>query len=218
MLFYAAIAGNVTDQFDIQGSELEGQMRSEFLTALQPAFGALAEQELRPAQLPAKAIELKKAMNDALQSTWIETRGISVAKIALNPITLNPEDMKKINEMEDSVSYGANAFMASGRMTTATANAMESAASNPNGAVNAFMGMGMVGGAGAGGFGAAQNFYNMGVQQQAEKAAAVVDIIQIPAFLCRQTDLLVAAARTGKMINVKVLGVTGVDLNTVFLN
>ena len=57
-------------------------------------------------------------------------------------------------------------------MTTATANAMESAASNPNGAVNAFMGMGMVGGAGAGGFGAAQNFYNMGVQQQAEKEAA----------------------------------------------
>lgn len=38
---------------------------------------------------------------------------------------------------------------------------------------------------------------------QAEKAADVCDIIQIPAFLCRQTDLLVAAARTGKIINVK---------------
>lgn len=38
---------------------------------------------------------------------------------------------------------------------------------------------------------------------QAEKASRVADIIQIPAFLCRQTDLLVAAAKTGKTINVK---------------
>ena len=38
---------------------------------------------------------------------------------------------------------------------------------------------------------------------QAEKAAEVADIIQIPAFLCRQTDLLVAAAKTGKTVNIK---------------
>ena len=38
---------------------------------------------------------------------------------------------------------------------------------------------------------------------QAEKAAEVADIIQIPAFLCRQTDLLAAAARTGRTVNVK---------------
>ena len=38
---------------------------------------------------------------------------------------------------------------------------------------------------------------------QAEKVAEVADIIQIPAFLCRQTDLLVAAAKTGKLVNVK---------------
>ena len=38
---------------------------------------------------------------------------------------------------------------------------------------------------------------------QAERVAEVADIIQIPAFLCRQTDLLTAAAKTGKIINVK---------------
>ena len=38
---------------------------------------------------------------------------------------------------------------------------------------------------------------------QAQAAAQVVDILQIPAFLCRQTDLLVAAARTGRIVNVK---------------
>ena len=95
LVFYTRVAGNVSNVFtrDI----IDSQLKSEFIDALQPAFDALAEQELRPAQLPAKATELKKAMNDALQSTWIETRGISVEKIALNPITLNPEDMERIS-------------------------------------------------------------------------------------------------------------------------
>jgi 2-dehydro-3-deoxyphosphooctonate aldolase (KDO 8-P synthase) len=39
--------------------------------------------------------------------------------------------------------------------------------------------------------------------QQVKEAAAVLDIIQIPALLCRQTDILVAAAKTGKVINIK---------------
>lgn len=39
--------------------------------------------------------------------------------------------------------------------------------------------------------------------EEAAKAAAFVDVLQIPAFLCRQTDLLVAAAQTGKVVNVK---------------
>lgn len=39
--------------------------------------------------------------------------------------------------------------------------------------------------------------------EEAEQAAAYVDVLQIPAFLCRQTDLLVAAARTGKVVNIK---------------
>ncbi len=38
---------------------------------------------------------------------------------------------------------------------------------------------------------------------QAEEVGKVVDVIQIPAFLCRQTDLLVAAAKTGKIVNIK---------------
>ncbi|MBN1869442.1 MAG: 3-deoxy-8-phosphooctulonate synthase [Candidatus Omnitrophica bacterium] len=38
---------------------------------------------------------------------------------------------------------------------------------------------------------------------EAEEAAEVLDILQIPAFLCRQTDLLVAAGRTGKVVNIK---------------
>lgn len=48
---------------------------------------------------------------------------------------------------------------------------------------------------------------------QAEQAGAVVDVLQIPAFLCRQTDLLVAAAKTGKVVNIKKAQfLSGVDM------
>ena len=91
-------------------------------------------------------------------------------KIALNPITLNPEDMKKIQEIEDSASYGSNAAMALGRMTTAQANAMETAAGNTAGAMTGFLGMGMAGNA-MGGFNPAQQIAMM-QQQQAQQQAA----------------------------------------------
>ena len=169
LLFYARVCGNVEQAYT--RDMIDEQMKTEFISALQPAFGALAELELRPAQIPAKAYELKKAMNEALQAEWVD-RGIAVTKIALNPITLNPEDMKKIQEMEDSMTYGQNAFMMGGRMATATANAMETAAGNSAGAMTGFMGMGMAGNAMGGGFNQAQQFYNMGMQQQAASAPA----------------------------------------------
>ena len=170
LVFYTKVCGNVEQEYT--RDQIDEQMRTEFISALQPAFGALAEQELRPAQLPAKVNELKRAMNEALQYEWVESRGITVEKIALNPITLTDEDMKKIQEMEDSASYGSNPFMMAGRMTTATANAMETAAGNSAGAMTGFMGMGMAGGAMGGGFNAAQQFYNMGAQQQQQQMAA----------------------------------------------
>ena len=164
LLFYTRLCGNV--QGDFTRDQIDDQLKTEFIDALQPAFGALSELELRPAQIPNKANELKKAMNDALKSEWAESRGISIEKIALNPITLTEDDMKKINEMEDAATMGSNPFMMAGRMTNATANAMETAAANEGGAMNGFIGMNMAGGAMGGGFNAAQQFYNMGAQQQ----------------------------------------------------
>ena len=163
LLFYTKVCGNVKDRFT--RDMIDEQLKAEFISALQPAFGALAEQELRPAQLPAKANELKKAMNDALAADW-QTRGITVASIALNPITLNPEDMKKIQELEDAASVGSNPFMMAGLQATATAEAMKAAASNSAGAMTGFMGMNMAAGAMGGGFNNAQSFYQMGMQQQ----------------------------------------------------
>ena len=169
LLFYTRVCGNV--EYEYTRDQIDSQLKTEFISALQPAFGALAEQELRPAQLPAKANELKVAMNDALKLDW-QARGITVASIALNPIRLNDEDLKKITEMEDAASYGSNPFMIAGLQATATANAMEAAASNSAGAMTGFMGMNMAGSAMGGGFNNAQSFYQMGMQQHAQQQAA----------------------------------------------
>ena len=163
LLFYSKVCGNV--EYEYTREQIDSQLKTEFVSALQPAFGALAELELRPAQLPAKVNELKTAMNEALRAEWVDSRGITVEKIALNPITLSDEDMKKIQQMEDAATLGSNPFMMAGRMTDATAGAMEGAAANEGGAMNGFIGMGMAGGAMGGGFNAAQQFYNMGAQQ-----------------------------------------------------
>lgn len=164
LVFYTRLCGNVESEFT--RDQIDPQLKAEFIDALQPAFGELAEQELRPAQIPAKANALKNAMNQALKQEWIESRGISVEKIALNPITLTAEDMKKINELEDAANIGSNPFMMAGRMTNATADAMQNASGNQAGAMTGFMGMGMAGMGGQAGFAAAQNLYNMGMQNQ----------------------------------------------------
>ena len=177
LLFYTKIAGNVDDEY--RREEIDMQLKTEFISALQPAFAKLTELELRPAQIPAHTAELKDAMNAALKSEWTDRRGISVESIALNPITLTDEDMKKITQMEDAATMGSNPFMMAGRMTDAQASAMEAAANNPNGAMNGFMGFNMAMGAN-GGFNAAQ-MYQAGVAQQQQFAQQQAAPAQAPA-------------------------------------
>lgn len=162
--FYVRLCGNVSDEF--RREQIDEQLKGEFVDALQPAVAVLAEKQVRPAQIPAHAKELKSAMNEELKEEWLENRGISIVKITLNPITLSEEDMKKLKQLDDSISYGSSAVAMAGRMTDSTANTMETAAGNTAGAMTGFMGMGMVGMGSQGGFGAAQAMYNQGVQQQ----------------------------------------------------
>ena len=169
ILFYAKISSNVENEFTRE--QIDDTLKTEFVSQLQTAFGILSEQELRPAQIPGKVNELRAAMNQALRYEWVESRGITVGKIAMNPINLTPEDMKAIAQMEDSASYGSNAAMALGRMTTAQANAMETAAGNSAGAMTGFMGMGMAGNA-MGGFNPAQQIAMMQQQQLSASAPA----------------------------------------------
>ncbi len=162
LLFYTGLSGNISYEFTRE--ELDPQLKTEFIDALQPAFAELSALELRPAQIPAHTAELKQAVNNALRKTWTEARGISVCSIALNPIKLNDDDRAKIQKMEDAATMGSNPFMMAGREAEARAAAMEAAAANPNGAMMGFMGMNAAMGTNTGFDPMA--LYNAGVAQQ----------------------------------------------------
>lgn len=164
ILFYTNVCGNVEHTFTRE--EIEKQLKTEFLSALQPALGKLSDMEMRPNQIIAHNTELEDAMNDALSKKWGEKRGLKIVSIALGSVTLPDEDAEMIKTMQRNAAL-ANPNMAGATMVAAQADAMKAAASNTAGAMTGFMGMGMA--AQMGGVNA-QNLFAMG-QQQANQAA-----------------------------------------------
>ena len=164
LLFYTKVCGNVSQSFT--RDELDGQLKSEFISALQPAFARLSDLELRPNQIVAHNTDLEKAMNEALSEKWGALRGLQVVSIALGSVTLPPEDADMIKELQRTAVL-QNPTMAGATLVGAQADAMKAAAANQGGAMTGFMGMGM---AMNGGGMNAQNFYAMGQQQAAQPA------------------------------------------------
>ncbi len=162
LLFYANVCGNV--EKDYERSELDGQLKTEFISALQPAFGRLSDLELRPNQIVSHNTELEEAMNTALSTKWGELRGLKVVSIALGSVTLPQEDAEMIKQLQRTAVL-QNPNMAGATLVGAQADAMKAAASNSAGAMTGFMGMGMA--MNAGGGVNAQNLFAMGQQQQA---------------------------------------------------
>lgn len=165
ILFYQNVCGNVSDKY--RRSDIDGQLKTEFIAALQPAFGRLSELQLRPNQIMTHLTDLENAMNAALDEKWGSLRGIEVISIALGSVTLPKEDEELIKELQRKNVYAKNASMAGATLVEAQAEAMKNAASNANGAAMGFYGLNMA--ANAGGMNA-QGFYQMGEKQQQEKA------------------------------------------------
>lgn len=163
LLFYTNVCGNVEVEYN--RSEIDTQLKTEFISALQPALGKLSELELRPNQIVAHNTELEDAMNQALVNKWENTRGIRVVSIALGSVTLPPEDAEMIKQLQ-SAAVLQNPTMAAAKLVSAQANAMETAAGNSAGAMTGFMGMGMA--MNQGGMNA-QNLFAMGQQQQMQQ-------------------------------------------------
>ena len=165
LLFYTKVCGNVSQ--DYTRDELDSQLKSEFISALQPAFARLSDMELRPNQIVAHNTDLENAMNEALSVKWGQLRGLQVVSIALGSVTLPPEDAEMIKQLQRTAVL-QNPMMAGATLVGAQADAMKAAASNEAGAMTGFMGMGMA--MNAGGMNA-QNLFAMGQQQQAQQPA-----------------------------------------------
>ena len=166
LLFYTKVCGNVSQ--DYTRDELDSQLKSEFISALQPAFAKLSDMELRPNQIVAHNTDLENAMNEALSVKWGQLRGLQVVSIALGSVTLPPEDAEMIKQLQRTAVL-QNPMMAGATLVGAQADAMKAAASNEAGAMTGFMGMGMA--MNAGGGMNAQNLFAMGQQQQAQQPA-----------------------------------------------
>lgn len=159
LLFYAKVCGNVEQAYT--RDEIEKQLKTEFISALQPAFGKLSDLELRPNQIVSHNTELEEAMNDTLSTKWGKLRGLKVVSIALGSVSLPPEDAEMIKQLQRTAVL-QNPNMAGATLVGAQADAMRTAAGNASGAMNGFVGMGMAMNAGGTN---AQNLFAMGQQQ-----------------------------------------------------
>ena len=161
LLFYTNVCGNVEQEYNRE--ELDTTLKTEFISALAPAFGKLSDLEIRPNQIISHTTELEQAMNEALTAKWSQLRGLSVVSIALNPITLPEEDAELIKTAQrNAINRDPN--MAAATLVGSQARAMETAAANEGGAMNGFVGMGMA--MNMGGANQASNLFAMGQQQQ----------------------------------------------------
>lgn len=161
VLFYTNVCGNFGELFN--RSNLDSMLKTEILTALQPALAKISEQGVRPSSLPAHTTEISEALNEVLSKKWGEARGIVVASFGMNPPTLPKEDQEMITNLQRTAVY-RNANMAGAAMVDAQAKAMQTAAGNSGGAMMGFMGMNMA--QQQGGLNA-QQLFQMGAQQQA---------------------------------------------------
>lgn len=164
LLFYANVCGNIEQEY--RREELDHQLKTEFISALQPAFAKISDLEIRPNALPGHVTELCDAMNEALTGKWANTRGITVVSVAIGTIDLPKQDAEMIKQAQKTAIL-RDPMMAAATLTEAQAGAMKTAAGNSAGAMTGFMGMGMA--AQNGGMNA-QNLYQMGAEMAQHNA------------------------------------------------
>lgn len=166
ILFYTNVCGNVASMYN--RDEIDSQLKSELLTALQPAFAKISAMGIRYSALPGHTIEMAEALNEVLSKKWRELRGIEIVSFGMSSVKASEEDEAMIKELQRNAAF-RNPTMAAAHMVGAQAEAMQKAAGNTGGAAVGFMGMNMA--AGAGGVNA-QNLFAMGQQMQPQQAPA----------------------------------------------
>lgn len=140
ILFFSAIAGNVTDTYTT--SALAETCTDEFMTALDTALAKCAADGIKFSQLPVKQREIAGYMSDTLDAEWHQSRGIEVISVALAKVTPDDKSRERIEEFDSHVMHADPSAMTGG-LAYAQMKAMKDAANNAGGAINGFMGFGM---------------------------------------------------------------------------
>ena len=163
ILFYTNVSGNVEAVYT--RSQIDSQLKTELLTALQPAFAKISTMGVRYSMLPMYTAELADALNEVLSAKWSDLRGISIISIGVSSVKASEEDENMIKELQRNATF-RNPDMAAAHLVDAQAEAMKSAAANKGaGPLMAFVGMNMA--QNMGGM-KTQNLFAMGQQQMAQ--------------------------------------------------
>ncbi len=176
ILFYTNVSGNVESAYNRE--TIDGQLKSELLTALQPAFAKISDMGIRYSSLPGHTTELADALNEILSAKWRGLRGLEIVSFGVSSVKASEEDEKMIKERQINAAF-RDPSMAAAHMVGSQAQAMQSAASNQGaGPAMAFMGMNMA--QNMGGMNS-QNLYAMGQQQQQQQQQQQAPPQQAPA-------------------------------------
>ena len=169
LMFYKNVCGNVEEAYT--RDKIDSQLKSELLTALQPAFAKISAMGVRYSAVPAHTTELAAALNEVLSEQWGQLRGIEVAAFGVNSIAASEEDERMIKDLQKAAVMRDPA-MAAANIASAQSDAMRTAAANEAGAMTGFMGMGMAGMAGGMNSGNLFNQQGGGVPQSQYNVAA----------------------------------------------
>ncbi|MCR4950503.1 MAG: SPFH domain-containing protein [Solobacterium sp.] len=135
ILFYTNVCANVKDAYKL--SDIEPQLRTELLTALQPAFASISEKGVRYSQVPAHTAELADALNEELSKKWRNLRGIEIVSFGVSSIKADEEDEKRMKELQFNASF-KNKDTMSANYAAAEMEALKEAAKNEGGAAMGF--------------------------------------------------------------------------------
>jgi len=168
ILFYKNVCGNIAG--DYKREMLSSQLKTEMLTALQPAFAKLSASGIRYSEIPGHTTELAGALNEVLSEKWEQLRGLKIVSLGISSLKASEEDAKMIRELQRNAAL-RDPVLAAAHLAGAQAQAMQDAAKNEGtGPVMGFMGMGMAQNA----MGAnIQNLYSMGTQQQSAQPSQI---------------------------------------------
>ncbi len=167
LLFYTNVCGNVQDCY--YRGEIDSQLKTELMTALQPAFAKISDMGIRYSALPGHTTELADALNEALTEKWSKLRGLAIASVGVSSVSASEEDENRIKTLQQAAAL-RDPTMAAATLASAQAQAMQDAAKNENaGSFMAFAGMNMANQ--AGGMNPA-SLFGMGQQQQQQQQAA----------------------------------------------
>ncbi len=193
ILFYTNVCGNVTESYD--RTQIDSQLKSELLTALQPAFAKISEMGIRYSAVPGHTQELADALNDVLSEKWGGLRGIQIVAFGVNTMKASEEDEAMIKELQKNAVLRSKP-MAAATIAAAQAEAMKSAAANESaGPMMAFAGMNMANMAGGMN---AQSLFAMADQEQAAAQAAAQAAPQATAQAAGWTCSCGKTGNTGK--------------------